>query len=159
MPVTSVTRFRLRSPHPVGLALFFWHTLASARQSEATPGFLGGRLFRDAKLTFWTVTLWEDEAAMRRFRNAGRHLRAMQAMQRLASFCSEAAVVSWPSLTAELPTPEELYRRLVDEGRFYTLSRPSRAHMHRSLDAPRLREGQVLRPRTPKAPASPERAS
>jgi hypothetical protein len=54
MVFVSVTRLRVRS---VGYLLQFgWQTLKSARQVESTPGFFGGRLLRNAKNAFWTMT-------------------------------------------------------------------------------------------------------
>ncbi len=106
MITVSVTRFRLRSGNPVSLMLFFWHTLRSARQAERTPGFLGDKLFNDANHTYWTVTLWESEEAMRTFRSGGEYQRAMRAMKLLDRFCSEAAVVSYQAPSPELPNAE-----------------------------------------------------
>lgn len=154
MIIISITRFRLRSGNPIGLALFFWHTLRSARQTERAPGFLGGKLLSDAKHTFWTVTLWESEGLMRAFRNGGEHRRAMQAMKLLGRYCSEAAVASNQAPSATIPGAEELYRQLVREGRFYKLEHPSPAHQSRELDRPRFSGGRLLEPRRRKSASS-----
>ncbi|MDQ3398367.1 MAG: antibiotic biosynthesis monooxygenase [Deinococcota bacterium] len=147
MPIISVTRLRLRSANPLGIGLFFWHTFRSARQAETKDGFLGGKLLNDAKLTFWTVTVWESEEAMRKFRNNGDHQRAMRGMKALDRFCSELAVVTWQSATSDLPGAATLYQKLVSEGRSYKLSKASDAHSSRRLDSPTFRGGRRLKPR------------
>jgi heme-degrading monooxygenase HmoA len=147
MITVSVTRFRLRSGNPVSLMLFFWHTLRSARQAERTPGFLGGKLFNDANHTYWTVTLWESEEAMRTFRSGGEHQRAMRAMKLLERFCSEAAVVSYQAPSPELPNAETMYEKLIQQGRFYKLTHPSTVHVSRALPRPCFGSGRLLTPR------------
>lgn len=154
MPALSVTRFKLKSRNPVGIALFLWHTFRSARQARAAPGFLGGELVRDAELTFWTITLWHDHEAMRAFRNQGDHRRALRAMKAFDRYCSEAAVLTYERTSSGLPEVHEVCRRLQDEGRFYDLSEPSKDHRHRTLRPPSNQGSTSLRP---KAAAKPFR--
>src|SRR5688500_19607227 len=86
MPLTSITRLRLRSARFLpGFAL---HTWRSARQARRSPGYLSGYFARGRGLTFWTVTTWADPDAMRAYRNNGAHVRPMP---RLIGWCGEAA--------------------------------------------------------------------
>jgi hypothetical protein len=82
----SVTRLRIRSMKYV--LAFLWMTFRSQRQVLRAPGFLGGKLLLDARRTFWTLTVWENERAMKAFRGAGPH---GQAMRKLVEWCDEAA--------------------------------------------------------------------
>ena len=63
MPFISVTRLKVRSLRY--LPSFLWQTLKVASQARHSPGFLGGRILREANNVFWTVTAWEDEEAIR----------------------------------------------------------------------------------------------
>jgi hypothetical protein len=54
MPFISVTRLRVRSARY--LLSMLWQTLKVARQAEHTSHFLGGRILREAKNAFWTLT-------------------------------------------------------------------------------------------------------
>lgn len=124
MPLISVTRLRIRTPR--FLPGFAWHTWRSTRQAQQSPGFLGGQLAADApRRTFWTITAWLDEEAMRTYRIAGAHKRAMP---KLLDWCDEAAVVHWQQDSAQLPAAAEALRRMLTEGRTSKLRHPSLAH-------------------------------
>jgi heme-degrading monooxygenase HmoA len=71
---------------------FLWNTFLSQRQAVRAPGFVGGRLLVNAHRTFWTLTVWESEKAMKAFRGSGAH---SQVMPRLAQWCDEAAYAHW----------------------------------------------------------------
>jgi hypothetical protein len=73
--LASVTRLRVRSFR--FLPGFLWRTFLSQRQVERGPGFVGGRLLVDSRWTFWTLTVWESEPAMKRFRGSGAHAKVM----------------------------------------------------------------------------------
>lgn len=123
MPLTSVTRLRLRSLRFLpGFAL---HTWRSARQTCRSPGYLAGYFARGGGLTFWTVTTWADAEAMRAYRNNGAHVRAMP---RLIGWCNEAAIVHWEQSGAEPPSPAEAARRLKTEGKLSKVRHPTIAH-------------------------------
>ncbi len=146
MTYLSVTRFRLRSGNPVGLALFFWHTLRSSRQAEKSPGFLGGQMLIGKGHTYWTLTLWQDEASVKSYRNTGNHRAAMRGMKVLDRFCSEAGTYGRPHVGLELPDLGEILDELNARGRFFDLSRPSAAHRDRALLLTPVRATQVLKP-------------
>ncbi len=123
MPLISVTRLRLRSVRYV--PEFIWHTLASSRQVQRAPGFLGGLLAGDSSWGSWTITAWTDEAAMRAYRNGDAHRRAMP---KLLHWCDEASVVHWRQDGPDLPDGAAALRRMVAEGRPSKVLHPSPEH-------------------------------
>ena len=132
MPFISITRLRVRSL--LYLPAFLWQALGSLRQSQRSRGFLGGRVLREARNTFWTVTAWDDDAAMNAFRTSGAH---GQAMPKLLDWCDEASVAHWIQPTTELPTRLEAHRRMLAEGRLSKVSHPSPAQLAKEIPAPR----------------------
>ena len=137
----SVTRLRLRSARY--LLPFYWHSLRSALQVRRAPGFLGGQLAGERGNAYWTVTAWRDEAAMRAYRTAGAHFRAMP---KLLGWCDEASVVHWQQDSPRLPDMPEARRRMVAEGRVSKVHHPSPAHAARRIVAQAPRAGIRLRP-------------
>lgn len=123
MPLIAVTRLRVRSFRFV--PAFVWHAMRSARQAQRSTGILGIDLVRESKLTFWTVTAWTDEDAMRAFMMAPPHRKAMA---RLPEWCDEAAVVHWEQKEAKLPDWHEAHRRLAAHGRPSKVYHPSADH-------------------------------
>lgn len=123
MAFISVTRLRVRSLRY--LPPFLWQTFKVIRQAEHSPQFLGGRVLREARNAFWTVTAWADEAAMRSYRQKGAH---GLVMPRLLTWCDEAAYVHWSQDKPELPDWSEAHRRLVQEGKLSKVYHPSPAH-------------------------------
>lgn len=79
----------------------------------------------DRGRTFWTVTLWDDLASMRAYRDSGAHAKAMR---KIADWCDEASTATWEQGPEALPGLEELAQRMVAAGRFVTLPHASRAH-------------------------------
>ena len=107
------------------------------------PGYLGGQLNRDG-LAFWTVSLWEDEAAMRAYRQDGAH---KDAMRRANVWCDELATAHWLQETLELPAWDDIARR-VAEGRFLKLQHASPRHLAREVPPPRSRGSIVFAPKS-----------
>lgn len=142
--VASVTRLRVRSL--LFLPRFLWHTFLSQRQVERAAGFLGGRLLVDSHWTFWTLTVWESEQAMKRFRGSGAHANVMP---RLANWCDEAAYAHWAEPGESIPTWERAYERLVSDGRLSRVEHPSKNHSDRQFARPRLKPliGNDIKPR------------
>jgi hypothetical protein len=91
-------------------------------------------VLREARNTFWTVTAWDDDAAMNAFRTSGAH---GQAMPKLLDWCDEASVAHWIQPTTELPTWLAAHRRMVAEGRLSKVNHPSPAHLAKEIPAPR----------------------
>lgn len=119
----SLTRLRLRSAR--FLAPFFWHMWRSTRQVRRAAGFHGGRVARDAHGGYWTVTMWDDLAAMRAYRNGGAHLAAMP---KLAHWCDEASVAHWQHDGTMLPDADAMLERMHALGRVSKVRHPSAAH-------------------------------
>jgi hypothetical protein len=132
MVFVSLTRLRVRSLR--FLLPFLWQVLKTERQAAHSAGFFGGRLMREAKNTFWTMTAWNDEAAMRAYRNSGAH---RNVMPKLLEWCDEASVAHWTQESAELPNWQDAYQRLVQEGRLSKVHHPSTAQIANDFPAPR----------------------
>lgn len=145
MPFASVTRLRIRSL--LSLPQFLWRTFHAVRQTERAPGFLGGKLLRETRNTFWTVTLWEGDAAMKTFRVAGAH---RAAMPKLLQWCDEASVVNWLQESEELPTWSEAHRRMVQDGRPSKVNHPSADQLAFQIPTPQpSRVDRLLKPKMP----------
>ena len=145
MALVSITRVHLRSRSARTTLPLMWALTLMVRQAARTPGFLGGQLARDANDVLWTVTLWDNEASMRAFRNGGAHRRGMP---RISDWFDEAALVHWEQESAELPDWREIPRRLNDQGHFTKLRYPTAAHLNRQIGEPSLSGRQLLiRPR------------
>ncbi|GGG94432.1 DUF3291 domain-containing protein [Silvibacterium dinghuense] len=141
MVLISVTRLRIRSPR--FLPSFAVYTLRSLLQARKAGGFVAGALLPDRERTFWTMTLWQSEEAMRTFMSSGAH---RQAMPKLMHWCDEAAVVRWQQAEAALPGWGEADRRLRAEGRASKVLHPSADHEDLSYRAPSARGVVRIRP-------------
>jgi hypothetical protein len=123
MPLASITRLRVRSVRY--LPEFLWRAFASVRQARATPGCLAADVRREARLVFWTRTLWRDEAATRVFMGTGAH---RVVMPKILDWCDEASLAHWPQdgeVPPDWPTAELKVR---NEGRTSRVHNPSEAH-------------------------------
>ena len=149
--LVSVTRLRVRKTRY--LAEFIWHQFASQRQVVRAPGFCGGRLLVDTHRTFWTLSAWEDERAMKAFRGAGAHSRVMP---KLFQWCDEAAYTHWVAADENLPDWREAHQRLQSEGRLSRVAEPSADHNNRRFAMPRLQPliGSKLKPASVKTKAA-----
>ena len=131
MPFVSITRLRLRSIR--FLPAFALHTRRTISQVERAEGFFGGGLKPDRRWTFWTMTVWRDQAAMRAYIASGDHLRVMP---KLMTWCDEASVVHWDQPGDTLPDWIEAVRRMRSEGRPSKLHHPSPRHADMSFAEP-----------------------
>ncbi len=120
MMFISVTRLRLRSTW--FLPPFIYFVVLSMRQARQTSGCLGVRGRKTRGLSFWTLTLWESEAAMKTFRMQSSH---RQAMPKLSHWSDEASVAHWVQETQEYPTWQQAVDRLLAVGHLSKVSHPS----------------------------------
>lgn len=88
MGFVSITRLRIRSIR--FMPLFYLHTQRSIGQVRAAAGFRRGALLADREWAYWTMTVWADQPAMRRYIVDGPH---RTAMPRLLDWCDEASIV------------------------------------------------------------------
>ena len=142
MAFVSITRLHIRSVRFMpGFAL---HALASLRQCKQANGFQDGSLLPDRKLTFWTMTLWRDQAAMRAYMAGGAHVRAMP---KLLHWCDEASIVHWTQDDAAPPPSwDEADRRMRTQGRPSKVRHPSAVHASLSFAAPRTSRAAPITP-------------
>ena len=136
----SITRLRLRSW--LFAPAFAVQALRSALQAKGSPGNVGVALLAEAHRTFWTRTIWTDEAAMRTFLRSGVHRRVMT---KLADRCDEAAVAHWTAATADAPAWDEVWQRMQRDGRASTVNHPTPAHADFQIAAPRIGRFSELR--------------
>jgi heme-degrading monooxygenase HmoA len=123
MPIVSVTRLHLRSIR--FLPPFFWYKNRSLRQAKQTSGNLGVRLRKTKGLAFWTLSMWENNEAMRAFIVAPPH---KEAMRRLPHWCDEASFADWQQNTAHWPPWEQAADKLSGAGRLASVLHPSAQH-------------------------------
>ncbi|MGB8543114.1 MAG: DUF3291 domain-containing protein [Candidatus Acidiferrales bacterium] len=136
----SLTRLRVRSWRY--FPFFFVQAIRSARQAKSAEGVLSVSLLREARNTFWTRTVWNDEQSMKRFMLSGPH---GQVMRRLMEWCDEAAVAHWTQESPEPPSWEEAHRKLQELGRLSKVNHPSEAQRKNRFPPPRIQSMRELR--------------
>jgi heme-degrading monooxygenase HmoA len=99
---------------------------ASVKELKSSSGLLMGKELIDKKLTFWTITLWEDEESMKRFRGSLSH---RNAMQNLPKWCSEASYHHWVQEENECPNWTTISDKLYSEGKLSKVRNPSNAQI------------------------------
>lgn len=134
MSTVSITRLRVRSWR--FLPAFLFHAILSAWQARKAPGNQSAILLRDNWQTYWTRTVWVDEAAVRMFMVSGSHRRAMP---RLLEICDEASVGRWNQDGVPPPIWDEVHRRMQREGRPSKVRHPSAAHVAFQIPVPQVR--------------------
>jgi Domain of unknown function (DUF3291) len=132
MPFVSITRLRLRSA--LYLIPFFIHATRSSNQMVRDAHFLKGKTLLDKRLTFWTMSLWKDEAGMRAYRNSKAHKKAMPKLQ---YWCNEASIVHWTQEGDDYPGWLECYERMKTTGRISKVRHPSPDHANLQVPPPR----------------------
>ena len=130
--LVSVTRLHLRSI--LFLPRFLSRNEQAVRQILRSPGFVRGKLLVAGPLTYWTMTLWRDEASMRAYRGSGAHGGVMPELPR---WCDEGSVVHWTQAGGELPTWKQAHERMAASGRMSRVDKPS----------PRQQSGVIAPPR------------
>lgn len=131
MPFVAMTRLRVRSWRY--LPSFLVWALRSALQARSAQGSLAVAVLAEARRTFWTRTVWADQASMRAYMVAGAHRRVMP---RLLEWCDEAAVAHWTQEVAAPPPWQEAHRRMQLDGRPSKVNHPSEAHRRFQIPAP-----------------------
>jgi hypothetical protein len=82
LPYVSITGLELKSPFYA--PAFWWHAVRSMRQAYAATGLISAQA-RKIGGVHHTLTLWDNEAAMRAYLVTGAHLGAMKAFHKLAT--------------------------------------------------------------------------
>jgi hypothetical protein len=124
------------------LPLFFLRTFQAARQAAMSEGNLGVALLRDRGNTFWTATSWSNEASVKTFMHSGVH---GPVMRKLLDWCNEAALVHWAQESKDLPSWEQAYTRIQQEGRRSKVNYPSAAHTAHAIVKPTMGRTRELR--------------
>jgi heme-degrading monooxygenase HmoA len=99
---------------------------ASVKELKSSSGLLMGKELIDKKLTFWTITLWEDEDSMKKFRGSLSH---RNAMQHLPKWCNEASYHHWFQEENECPNWTTISDKLYSEGKLSKVRNPSNAQI------------------------------
>lgn len=120
MPLIAVTRLRIRSFR--FLPAFAWYTWRALGQARRSPGNLQAAVRKAEGLAFWTLTAWQDEAAMRAYRIASPH---REVMPKLLDWCDEASVAHWTQDSGELPDWTIAELRMGQSGRLSKVRHPS----------------------------------
>ena len=120
--LVSVTRLRLRSVWY--LPPFLVWAFRSNKQAMQTQGCLAIDTRKTRGLTFWTRSVWKDEASLKSFMIATPHRKVMP---KLYVWCDEAAIGRWETQSATLPGWEEAEQRIVSDGRLSRVKAPSEA--------------------------------
>ena len=124
MPFVSVTRLRVKSLF--FLIPFMRANEASVKEIKVSKGLLKGKELIDKKLTFWTVTIWENEESMKKFRGSIAH---RNAMQQLPIWCNEASYHHWIQEDDEFPSWDTVSKKLYSEGKLSKVRNPSKAQI------------------------------
>jgi hypothetical protein len=120
MSLIAVTRLRIRSFRLV--PAFAWWTWRAQAQARRSPGNLRSAVRKAGGLAFWTMTAWQDEAAMKAYRIASPH---REVMPKLLDWCHEASVVRWIQDSGELPDWTVAEMRMAQSGRLSKVRHPS----------------------------------
>lgn len=102
-------------------------------QARRTEGNLQTLTIKDRGLTFWTITVWRNQEAMRAFRNSGSH---KAAMPKLSEWCDEATYIHWEQEPDSAPDLKNAYERLVSQGVVSRVKYPSSNHAARTFPVP-----------------------
>ena len=140
MPLIAATRLRIRSVWL--LPVFFIQAMRSSNQAKAADGNLALAILNDARRTFWTCSAWTSKDQMHMYMTSGAH---KGVMRKLARWCDEASVVHWEQANSELPSWQEVHRRMQEEGRASRVERPTDAHTAFSITPPNLGKARPVR--------------
>ena len=106
--VVVATRFVVR--HRRHTLPFLRAALASGREAQEVPGFLGGTVLADVwNRRFWTVSVWASPEAVRSYGSAPAHA---EAMRRTEHWAAEAQVERWRTDAVQVPSLVETAKKL-----------------------------------------------
>ncbi|MGI4853648.1 MAG: DUF3291 domain-containing protein [Janthinobacterium lividum] len=94
-------------------------------------------------MTFWTLTVWDNQASMRNYMVTGDH---KAAMPKLMQWCDQASVAHWLTPSDEVPLWSEADRRMRSEGRPSKLLYPAEGHHDLTFAEPRTTASAPLLP-------------
>src|SRR5687768_4222159 len=124
MAFISITRLKVKSLFY--LPKFMMANEASVRALVKIKGFLKGKELIDKNLTFWTLTMWDNDTSMKEFRNSAPHRKAMQ---NLPAWCNEASYFHWTQTDPDLPGWHVASERLISEGKLTKVRNPTPRHL------------------------------
>ena len=105
--VVVATRFVVRRRRDT--VPFLRAALASAREAEVVPEFLGGTVLADLwNKRFWTVSVWASPEVVRSYGSAPAHAKAMG---RTEHWAAESQVERWRTSGSEVPTLADIAKR------------------------------------------------
>src|SRR5206468_1903375 len=130
MTFVSITRLKVKSIFY--LPKFLLANEASARQVVKNRGFLAGKELIDKNLTFWTLTMWENESSMKEFRNSVPHRKAIQ---KLPYWCDEASYFHWSQPDNNFPDWALASDRLLKEGKLTKVRNPTPNQMSNNFSS------------------------
>lgn len=128
MALAVATRTVIRRRHRVR---FLWGSLRAAFQARRSPGYLGGALRVARGPVFWTLTLWQDGAAMNAFRASGVH---GELIPKMAGWASQACTTAWK--VERDPSWDETFERMAGSARWIELDSPDRWHLENRMESP-----------------------
>jgi hypothetical protein len=116
--------------------VFLFHSVRSVWQVKRADGVQSAALLKADWRTYWTRTIWADEAAMKKFMISGNH---RLAMPKLMDICDEASVARWTQDDLTPPPWDEVHRRMQCEGRTSKVNHPSVAQTAFQIPPPQLK--------------------
>jgi hypothetical protein len=101
---------------------FLWGCLLCSFQARRTPGHITEALaVSPRRMSFWTLSVWADSAAMNAFRNSGAHAKFLP---RLPRWAREGATTAWQTSDDRLPTWAEAQSQFEQRSHMMPLRRP-----------------------------------
>jgi hypothetical protein len=126
--LVSITRLRL--VRWTKIFKFFALSSPAIDQAIQDPDCLAGATYSGPGLTFWTATLWKDEASMRMYVQSGAHQATLPWLSRI---CSEGATTHYKTDKRELPQRSEVVKKLAQSPKFFRVEKPSAAHEAKTI--------------------------
>jgi hypothetical protein len=124
MPLISVTRIRIRSIWL--MPKFIWFSIKSLKQARKSNGIIEARVFNDARLTYWTCSIWESKEQMLGYMKSGAHKKAMPHLQH---WCNEARTGHTIIEGSAFPSALEIKNILLEHGRPSKVNQPTEDHL------------------------------